>query len=464
MPVSNALLIDFGSTYTKVTAVSLSDKAVLGTARAFTTVKTDIMEGFEQAMQKLESKIGVRDYEVKLASSSAAGGLRMVTVGLVPDLTVKAAKLAALSAGAKVLQVFSFELDDEQVEEIAALDPEIILLTGGTDGGNQQAVLANARALSRLEKDIPVIYAGNNRVASKVKEILQESKSTVLICPNVMPVFGKLHIQPVRQKIRDLFLQRIIYAKGLSKVFSLVNQIVMPTPAAVLQAMELLSQGTPNEEGLGNLLCVDVGGATTDVYSVLDGRPKDSQVIYQGLEEPFAKRTVEGDLGVRYSVHSLIEAAGLENVAAWSGLTAGETEELVNQLDKKPYLLKEDDPRLEGLDAGLAKAAVKLAVERHAGTIRIEYTPMGCIKVQEGKDLSDVDYIIGTGGALIGSPRPADVLGFAQLQEGEATLSLKPKKGKLCLDRDYIIAAMGLLAQRYPDIALKIMKKHIVAV
>jgi uncharacterized protein (TIGR01319 family) len=462
--VSNVLLIDFGSTYTKVTAVSLSKQFVLGTARAFTTVQTDIMEGFEMAMGQLESQIGRLAYEARLASSSAAGGLKMVTVGLVPELTAKAARLAALSAGAKVLKVFSFELDARQIQEIEGLKPEIILLTGGTDGGNYKTVLANARALAQLSQDIPIIYAGNDRVALQAKEILDKSKSTVILCPNVMPVFGKLQIHPVRQQIRDLFLQRIIFAKGLSRAASLVDQIIMPTPAAVLGAMELLSQGSKKQPGLGKLLCVDVGGATTDVYSILDGKPSDPQVYYQGLEEPYAKRTVEGDLGVRYSVHSLREAAGTENVAQWSGLTDPVVEELIRQVSERPELLNEDDPRLGQLDAALAKAAVKLAVERHAGTLRIEYTPMGTLKIQEGKDLSEVEFVIGTGGAIIGSDRPAEILSFALRGPHEPSLSLKPVKAKLCLDQDYIIAAMGLMAESYPDIALKIMKDRLVTI
>ncbi|MGI5854372.1 MAG: glutamate mutase L, partial [Bacillota bacterium] len=133
----NAMLIDFGSTFTKVTAVDMEAGRLLGTARAATTVDEDITIGLEAALSELGKQIGRLEYEVKLACSSAAGGLRIVAIGLVPELTAQAASMAALGAGAKVLRTFSYEIGEEEITQILELRPEIILLAGGTDGGNQ---------------------------------------------------------------------------------------------------------------------------------------------------------------------------------------------------------------------------------------------------------------------------------------------------------------------------------------
>ncbi|NLC45335.1 MAG: MutL protein, partial [Clostridiales bacterium] len=295
------LLIDFGSTYTKVTAVDLENEAILGTARSFTTVATDINEGLENALYTLKECIGNVDYIARYACSSAAGGLKMIAVGLVPDLTAEAAKRAALSAGAKVMKVYSYELSPSESAEIEELIPDIVLLTGGTDGGNKDVILHNAHALANIKKNFPVVIAGNKSVVDQASDTLSKAGKQVTVCANVMPEFNKLNIEPAREAIRKIFLQRIIQAKGLSKVKKLIEGILMPTPSAVLSAANRLSVGHGKEKGIGDLLVVDVGGATTDVHSIADGNPTQSGVVMKGLPEPFIKRTVEGDLGVRYS-------------------------------------------------------------------------------------------------------------------------------------------------------------------
>jgi uncharacterized protein (TIGR01319 family) len=159
-----------------------------------------------------------------------------------------------------------------------------------------------------------------------------------------------------------------------------------------------------------------------------------------------------------------LEACSLAKVSELAGLSKEDTAELIQRVQVQPYLLKINDARLSQLDDGLAKAAVQLAVTRHAGTVHIEYTAAGALKLQEGKDLAEAQYIIGTGGAIINSQRPANILQGALKQPGEPELYLKPKQAKLLLDQDYIVAAMGLLAQRYPEIALKIMKDRLLAI
>ena len=198
------LLIDFGSTYTKVTAVDIDNESIMGTAKALTTVETDISEGLENALKILQSKTGKVEYNIKLACSSAAGGLRMTASGLVPELTSKAAKMAALSAGAKVIKVYSYELTLEDAEEIYSAKPDLFLLTGGTDGGNKKVLLHNAKVLAGIDLDFPVVMAGNKSVGLEVAGIIFESGKEVTVCSNVMPEFNELNFDPARNAIRNI--------------------------------------------------------------------------------------------------------------------------------------------------------------------------------------------------------------------------------------------------------------------
>ena len=338
--MKNILLIDFGSTYTKLTAVDVESEVILGTASSFTTIETDINNGLKNGMAMLEHKTGKLEYEACYACSSAAGGLRMVTSGLVPELTGEAAKLASLGAGAKVVGIYAFQLTEDDIEDIKKLNPDIFLLVGGTDGGNTECILHNAKMIAEMKPDFPIVIAGNRNAARECERILAGFETHV--CPNVMPKFGKLEIEPTQKKIREIFLNRIIQAKGLSRAAELLSDIMMPTPAAVLQAMELLSQGTENERGIGDLVAVDVGGATTDVYSIADGMPEHMNTVYKGLPEPYAKRTVEGDIGMRYSIQGIVDVAGIRRIAELSGLSEDRVEELVSYLKENRQYVKED--------------------------------------------------------------------------------------------------------------------------
>lgn len=452
------LLIDFGSTYTKLTAVDMDAEALLGTAAAYTTVQTDINDGLSQGLRLLEEKTGKLEFRETFACSSAAGGLRMVTSGLVPELTSEAAKLASLGAGAKVVGLYSFQLTEDDLEDIKAARPDILLLVGGTDGGNKECILHNANMLAQLPPDFPIVIAGNRTAARECERIL--SGHTTYICPNVMPKFGVLNIEPTQSKIRDIFLNRIVQAKGLSRVTGLLSDIFMPTPSAVLQAMELLSKGCEGEYGIGDLVAVDVGGATTDVYSMADGMPEQMNTVYKGLPEPFAKRTVEGDIGMRYSIRGIVEAAGVSRVSQLSGLAAPRAEELVAMLRDHTDKLPDGDPELEALDYALASLAVETAVARHAGTMEETYTMMGKTFVQSGKNLMNVKQIVVTGGSLIHTKRVAEIARHALWSAAQPD-SLRPRNADVWVDKTYILAAMGLLAGRYPATALRIMKKEL---
>jgi uncharacterized protein (TIGR01319 family) len=235
---------------------------------------------------------------------------------------------------------------------------------------------------------------------------------------------------------------------------------MMPTPAAVLKAAELFSVGTDLEEGIGPLMVVDIGGATTDVYSVCEGAPTQPGVTQKGLEEPFAKRTVEGDLGMRYSALSLKEAAGSRKIRGFLQDPEADVEAACRHRSEVTDMLPVsiEDSRM---DEALAMAAVELSVERHAGFLESFYTPMGVVISQIGKDLSDIKSFIGTGGVLVASERPEEILKVGFYDQNKPA-SLKPRQAVLRLDKDYILSAMGLLAQDHPDIALRIMKKQVI--
>lgn len=451
------LLIDFGSTYTKVTAVDTEAEVLLGTAAAYTTVQTDINEGLSHALEKLEAQTGKLDFAARYACSSAAGGLRMIASGLVPELTSEAAKQASLGAGAKIVKVYSFELTEDDIEEIDRLRPDIFLLVGGTDGGNSDCIRHNAQMLAACKADFPVIIAGN-RTAARACQRSLEGRQT-FICENVMPKFGVLNIQPAQECIRALFLNRIIQAKGLSHTSKLISGILMPTPSAMMRAMQLLAEGCEGEAGIGELMALDVGGATTDVYSIADGMPKEGGTVYKGLPEPYVKRTVEGDIGMRYSIGGIVEAASLKKVASLAGLTPERAQALIDDLAEHTEKVP-DSEETERLDFALACCACETAARRHAGYMEETYNMTGKVFVQTGKDLRTVRQMVVTGGSLIHTRRTGEIASHAFYDPADP-MSLRPIKARVLVDRRYILAAMGLLSEYEPQTALRIMKKEL---
>lgn len=457
--MSNVLLIDFGSTYTKATAVDLDKEVIVGTARGITTVETDVMEGLNQALDQLFAKTGKLTFNKVLGCSSAAGGLKMVAVGLVPGLTAEAAKRAALGAGAKVLGVYGGELSEYEVAEIASLKPDIILLAGGTDGGNKAVILHNANMLNTLQDNIPIVVAGNKSVAPAVVNILSAAKTDVIHTENVMPQINQLNIEPARQSIRQIFLKRIVEAKGIHRANRFVDRMVMPTPAAVLKAADILSRGTSVTPGLGDLMVVDIGGATTDLYSIAKGDPSKSNVALRGLPEPFAKRTVEGDLGMRYSAAALLKAAGVQMLASFAKVSEQDIIDYVDKVEADIKYLPQTEDELK-IEIAMGKACTAVAADRHAGQVENVFTIQGTAFVQNGKDLTGVKTVIGTGGVIVNNQRPAEILQGIVYTETNPHI-LKPLKPEYLIDHQYIMAAMGLLGEEYPDIAIRMLKRYI---
>jgi len=444
-------------------AVDAQTKKVLGTAKAFTTIQTDVREGFNAALRDLEASVGKLDYTQKLACSSAGGGLKMIAVGLVPELTAKAARMTASSAGAKVTDTLSYEMSSREQESIHKAAPDIVLLCGGTDGGNRDVIIHNARKLAEIEGNFSVIYAGNKSAADDAEAILKKAGKNVIVCKNVMPVFNVLDIAPAKNAIRALFIERIVDAKGLSKIQKEMTAEIIPTPLAVFEGAELFSKGIHGAPGIGSFMALDVGGATTDVYTMCDGEPSLPNVIIKGLPEPFAKRSVEGDLGLRYNIDSLSDSATSEVIARDLKVSESLVNEWVSFCKKEPGAISERGSLNRKIDEYLTSHAIKVAVERHCGTMEKVYSPLGETLIMSGKDLMQVPIVVGVGGPVINLDDPASVLKAAVYNPATPEF-LKPVSPRYFIDKRYIFASMGLIGKIDPLLALTIMKDEIIEV
>jgi uncharacterized protein (TIGR01319 family) len=466
--VSVYLLVDFGSTYTKVLAVDLAAETILGRAQSPTTIETDVTIGLGRALVELAADYGIDPAAAqgKYASSSAAGGLKMAAIGLVPELTLEAARRACLGAGAKLVCGYGFEIDREIVETIEAARCDIILLCGGTDGGDKKAITHNARMLARSAVDCPILVAGNRVVADSVREILQKHGKKVFRASNVLPRLDTVEVEPAQELIREIFIAHITKAKGLDKAAGFIGGPIIPTPKATLQAAALLAEGTEDEPGIGSLLVLEVGGATTNVHSVMEQSLVTPQTVLRGLPESRVKRTVEGDLGIRYNAPTIYDLVGRDTFLS-------RLRELYPALDQQGF---DSDAHIEFLssnighapvseieldaDVVLAQSAGSIAVERHAGTVRQEFSVVGEILVQQGKNLLEAQNVIGTGGIFRYGLHPERVLRSA-LFDPRTPWSLKPRAPKTFVDSEYMLYGIGLLAERHPAQALRIAKKHL---
>lgn len=453
------LFIDFGSTFTKLTLVDIDKEDIVSTAKAYTTVETDVKTGYHAAYAKLVENIK-EDFviEKKLACSSAAGGLKIVAIGLVPDLTAEAAKRAALGAGARVIKTFSYKMNVHEAEEIKNSNADIILLAGGTDGGNSEVILHNANMIKESSINIPVVVAGNKSAYDDIEDIFRGSVEYHLT-ENVMPKLNEINVEPARETIRNIFMARITKAKGMNHIEDEISGILMPTPQAVLKAAEILSKGTKDEEGVGDLVIVDIGGATTDVHSIAEGAPSKPGVILRGLEEPISKRTVEGDLGMRYSSLSVYEASGMRMAKKYLDLNGYDLEGEYKRRYEHTDFVSTGDKDI-AFDEMMAKICVDISMKRHCGYVEPVYSPLGTMYAQIGKDLTELQCMIGTGGILVNSKDPQNIL-KAGLYTAEDLNSLKPKYPTFHVDRKYILSAMGLLSMINQNMALRILKKYV---
>ena len=448
------LLIDFGSTFTKVVAIDLDRVEVIATSRVPSTVETDITIGLEQALKEISTKTGINNLKKKqsLACSSAAGGLRMVCIGFVPELTSKAANHAALGAGAKVVGLYSYKLTKQEIEDIEKIAPDILLLSGGTDGGDEAVIIHNAGMLAQTDRKINnIIVAGNKTTYDNIKAAFKDSGKRVLYTKNVMPEIGVLDTAPCNKEIREIFIKNIIKAKGIARARSIVGEVIMPTPSAVLEAAKLLAEGTEDEAGYGELMVIDPGGATTDVHSIAEGIPTSGGVtMINTLPEPYVKRTVEGNLGLKYNIDSLSEFTRGKKLPP-------HFEEICREFHEGRLPQSQEEIMCHVF---LSRLAVEVAVTQHAGRLEKIYGPTGEIMLQHGKDLTGVKTVIGTGGPIIFSARPKEIM-EAALYQKDNPLILKPKNPQFYLDEQYLLYAVGLLSQIESEKALLLAKKYL---
>lgn len=454
------ILIDFGSTYTKVAVADLHQKKLVLTDHFPSTVATDARIGLQQCFDAARSAIGEREFEaaLKLSSSSAAGGLRMAVVGLSKTLSLAAGRNAAFGAGAKILKTCTGKLKEKDLQELNELPVEIILFCGGYENGNTTVLLHNATALAQSGLRVPIIYAGNSAVAQEVRRLFIINHKEHYIVRNITPNVGTVDKEQVEEIIRHVFLKRIINMKGLDQVSSMLDRMVMPTPAAVLKGGELLSLGTGRHQGLGDLMIIDVGGATTDIHSYARQVPYEGAKII-GAAEPYAKRTVEGGLGLRESSNSLAAEIGLENICSNAGASGEEVKRIIDRWSTQKSGLAQN--RLElAIEQVLAQGAVHISSRRHAGWIEHTVSP-GLKTIQHGKNLSRVQTIIGTGGPLVFAKNPAGILSRALRHHSRERDRLLPEKATFYLDQDYVFFAGGLLREVDEEAAFLLMKNSL---
>ncbi len=351
-----------------------------------------------------EPKVGV---DIYISTSSAGGGLQMMVAGAVQSMTGESAQRAALGAGAIVMDVLASNdgrLPHEKIERIRSLRPDMILLSGGTDGGTVTHVVEMAEYIAAAEPrprlgmtyQLPLIYAGNKDARDRIKEILG-GKTSLVITENLRPVLERENLGPARTKIHDQFLEHVMaQAPGYKKLIEWTGAPIIPTPAAVGLIMETIAK----REHL-NLIGVDIGGATTDVFSVFGG---------------IFNRTVSANLGLSYSISNVLAEAGLANIMRWVPFTI-EEQTLRNRIKNKmirPTTIPQSLDELQ-IEQAIAREALRLALIHHKSLAT------GLKGVQQERTISDIfeqrasgetlidmlqlDLIVGSGGILSHAPR-----------------------------------------------------------
>ena len=431
--------MDFGSTFTKAALVDLDSGSLVASASSPTTVGTDVMDGYDECRASLSVSSAVP----AVACSSAGGGLRLAVVGYERAITAEAGSRVALSAGARVVHVASGRLDDEALAALMADRPDVVLLVGGTDGGNADTLLHNARRLARSSVQVPLVVAGNVDVRDEVVAVLGRRSKRVVATSNVLPEIGRLDPGPARVAIRQVFLEHVIGGKGLSPRPEFVAMVRAATPDAVLAGVELLADGAGEVAGVGDALVVDIGGATTDVYSVVTPVGEDAALRRDAVEVMWRSRTVEGDLGMRWNAGGILAAALGERILDDAEASALEPAAL-RRVDDPSYLPDSDTER--EVDARLAELAVTVALRRHG---------------RGGKNLRDVRLVVGSGGVLrhgdgprrarMLAPATGDVVGAWPLPEHARTM----------VDDRCVLAAAGLLVAEHPESAARLLRSFL---
>ncbi len=435
------LCVDVGSTFTKAALVDGATGALVATTDHRTTLDTDVLDGVDACRDALVARHpGAADAEV-LACSSAGGGLRIAVVGNEALVTAEAGRRVALSSGGKVVAVLAGGLDAVRLAELEQARPDVVLLVGGTDGGNSEVLVADAGFLAAVPWRGPVVVAGDVSARDEVAARFAESRTPYVLADNVVPRIGVLAPDSARAAIREMFLAHVIGGKGLSARADFASMVRGATPDVVLTGVEVLAAGTGDD-----VVVVDIGGATTDVHSVVRLDPEDAGLSREVVATTPVTRTVEGDLGMRWSAQSTW-AAGVE-----SGLVGEDLRDAaVRRSDDPAWLPGSEEERRD--DEVIAATAATLAVRRHVGRSRVVLGPDGRVVERSGKDLRQVALLVGSGGVLRhAAPGVAErVLAGATGASPEGWQL--PEEPRVVVDRAYVLAAVGLLSVRHPAAA-----------
>lgn len=446
--VETTICVDFGSTFTKASLVDLAEGRIAATASHPTTIGTDVLDGYDACLAELVAQEPRAATAEVLACSSAGGGLRVAVVGNEELVTAEAGRRVALSSGGKVVDVIAAAGRAADSAPYRTLHhttrPDVVLLTGGTDGGNSEVLLRAARDLVGSGWTGPVVVAGNVEARDEVSRILGPVPH--VLADNVVPRIGVLAPESARSAIREMFLAHVIGGKHLSRRADFTAMVRGATPDVVLTGVEVLARGLDADRpGVGDVVVVDVGGATTDVHSVVELDPEEAHLSREVVATTPVTRTVEGDLGMRWSAMTTVAAAGLDELTAAAAARRAD-----------PGFLPDTDAERDA-DEAIARAAVGLALRRHAGRSRVVLSPEGRVVERTGKDLRQVDLLVGSGGILrhgrsgvaarlLAGSTGADVEGGWQL----------PRQPRVVVDTDYVLAAAGLLAGPHPEAAYRL--------
>ena len=439
------LCVDIGSTFTKAALVDAGAGTLLATGAHPTTLDGDVLDGVRAARAEAERRAGVTASEI-LACSSAGGGLRLAVVGYERAVTAEAGHRVALTAGGHVVHVHAGPLDDDGTDALHAARPDVVLLTGGTDGGNADVLVHNARAIGLARLAAPVVLAGNAAAAADAEDELARRRRHVVVTGNVLPAIGTLDPAPARAAIREVFLRHVIGGKlgdGLSPDEAFAGLVRAATPDAVLTGVELLATA-------GDVMVVDVGGATTDVYSAVSADACRQQGLAGEIAPLSHARTVEGDLGLRSGARGVLAAAAAEGLLGDGREAAGPAagDDLLEHVERAAadpgYLPADPAP-----DLRLAALAARIAARRHGRP----QTPGGA-----PRPLRDVGLLVGSGGVLRHNPGAADGV-LRPLTRDHAGGWAVPERARVVVDLRYVLFAAGLLAGIAPEAAVALARE-----
>jgi uncharacterized protein (TIGR01319 family) len=439
--MTRILCVDFGSTFTKAVLLDPADGALLAAASVPTTISTDVLDGY-RAICGTIAAAGFPPADEVLACSSAGGGLRLAVVGYERSVTAEAGQRVGLSAGAKIVHVAAGPMTTAQVRQLRATRPDVILLVGGTDGGNAEVVLHNGSRLAKARLGAPVVVAGNLAARAEVALALESTGRRFILTDNVLPQIGVINPDGARAAIREMFLRHVIGGKHLSKGPQFASMVRAATPDAMLRGVETLAAATE-----GDVLVFDIGGATTDVYSVISPEGEDATLRKEVVAPLWHARTVEGDLGMRWNAHGVAQAATVEHLLSGPDLERLQT--WAAGVEADPAYLPKGDVEVD-LDLTLARVAALTAVRRHARPPR---------PADPARPLSRLTHVIGSGGVLRHSPKAKqDKILRAVTTDVRGGWKV-PTQARTTVDSAYLLFAAGLLADadgHGPEVAVRV--------